>query len=169
LKGSDDDIEKELNRIGASNDHFVEVVGQKKEQLGEEEFYAVTRRLMLQTIDLLWVEHLQVMDYMRSSVNLRAYGQRDPLVEYKKEGLQLFRELQESVDDHVARLVEGIGAGAFKVSQDELKRVQQSARQASEQSSGEVVQKTVVNKEKVGRNDPCPCGSGKKYKKCHGA
>jgi preprotein translocase subunit SecA len=66
-----------------------------------EHFYPAVRRTLLQTIDFLWVEHLEAMEYLRSSVNLRAYGQRDPLVEYKKEGLRLFQQLEESYMNRV--------------------------------------------------------------------
>ena len=84
--------------------------------MGEATFNDFVRRAALQIIDLLWVEHLEAMDYMRSSVNLRAYGQRDPLVEYKREGLSLFKAMQISFEEQLVSLIEGIGQGTEKLS-----------------------------------------------------
>ena len=81
--------------------------------LGDDEFYSACRRLFLQAIDMFWVEHLELMDYTRSSVNPRAYGQRDPLVEYKKKALRLFKEMEIAIREEIARLVPHLGAGMF--------------------------------------------------------
>lgn len=151
----------------------------KKEVLGEQEFFTVVRRLILQTIDTLWVEHLEVMDYLRSSVNLRAYGQRDPLVEYKKDGLSMFKEMQWVINEKILHFLPSMGQGAFVRDQERLKAVHESAKNIAEQegSQREIVnQKPVVKTadENVGRNEPCPCGAKKedgtpvKYKHCHG-
>src|SRR5581483_5777972 len=78
-----------------SSENFARAVAGKKEQLGAA-FYPAVRRFLLQTVDFLWVDHLEAMEYLRSSVNLRAYGQRDPLVEYKKEGLSLFQRMEDT-------------------------------------------------------------------------
>ncbi|MCR4323261.1 MAG: SEC-C metal-binding domain-containing protein, partial [Candidatus Azambacteria bacterium] len=140
--------------------------------LGKEVFLDGVRKLALQTMDMLWMEHLEAMDYMRGSVNLRAYGQRDPLVEYKREGLRLFRDMQESTKAHFIELLPNIGVGAFAHEEQKLKEVHENARligdvarPADNASAGTIKREG----EKVGRNDPCPCGSGKKFKKCHGA
>jgi preprotein translocase subunit SecA len=120
---------------------------------------------------MYWVEHLEVMDYTRSSVNLRAYGQRDPLVEYKKEGLRLFKEMQNVMHDQVRRMIPNIApiSNTDQVVKDsELKEVRTNADEITGgDGSGSA---SVASKKdgEVGRNDPCPCGSGKKYKKCHG-
>ena len=87
--------EDELARIAAGKEEFLTIIAKKKTELGEA-FLKMVRRFLLQTIDVLWVEHLEAMEYLRSSVNLRAYGQRDPLVEYKKEGLRLFQTMEET-------------------------------------------------------------------------
>ena len=108
------------------------------------------RQLLLQTIDLLWIEHLEAMEYMRSSVRLRAYGQRDPLIEYKNEAIQLFRQLEASIKLQFSHLAE------------------HSNVQHPMMHNAEPVKHSMFDKKKVGRNDPCPCGSGKKYKRCHG-
>ena len=130
------------------------------------------RRLMLQTIDMLWVEHLEVMDYLRSSVNLRAYGQRDPLVEYKREGLNMFKEMQWVINEKILHFIPSMGAGAFVREQQQLQAIHEQAKSITEKAGSEgegQVQKPIVNQgEKLGRNDLCSCGSGKKYKKCCG-
>ena len=82
-----------------------EAVAQKRKELGEEIFAKALKGLCLQTFDMFWVEHLEMMDYLRSSVNLRAYGQRDPLVEYKKEGLRLFKEMEESIENNILGII----------------------------------------------------------------
>lgn len=88
-------------------------IANKIAEFGKEHFYKVVRQILLQTIDTFWVEHLEVMDYMRGSVNLRAYGQRDPLVEYKREGLRLFREMQAAVNNQVLNLIPHIAVGGM--------------------------------------------------------
>jgi preprotein translocase subunit SecA len=105
LVGDKTAVQAQLNEIIQAHPELEASIEQKKGEFGEDNFYAATRRLMLQTIDLLWVDHLEAMDHLRSSVNLRAYGQRDPLVEYKKEGLRMFTTLQASYKEHVARVL----------------------------------------------------------------
>ena len=100
LIGDTDAIDEELARIGEGNDEFVNLIEEKKKEL-RDGFYMQARRFLLQTVDALWVDHLEQMEYLRSSVNLRAYGQRDPLVEYKKEALTLFRTMEDVYREHV--------------------------------------------------------------------
>ena len=123
---------------------------------------------MLQAIDMFWVDHLEMMDYLRGSVNLRAYGQRDPLVEYKKEGLRLFKTMQESVDAQVLNVLPHMGAGALQAEEAKLKEAQKNMKAAGAEGKSDSHPAVSTKKDKVGRNDPCPCGSGKKYKNCHG-
>ena len=107
-----------------------------------------------------------MMEYLRGSVNLRAYGQRDPLVEYKKDGLRFFRDMEVSIARKITEFVITLNLEAIS----SLKTTPIPARHASlVETGGEVEVKPVSSKPAVGRNDPCPCGSGKKYKKCHGA
>lgn len=175
LLGDKTAIEERLNELFA-DDEIRKILDEKKAILGENEFYQALRRLLLQTIDIFWVEHLEIMDYTRSSVNLRAYGQRDPLVEYKKEGLRLFREMEEAIKEEVARLAPHIGAGMFLKEEENLKEMEKNAvlvgggENKTDNNSKNVSSKTPVDEsgDKLGRNDPCHCGSGKKYKKCHG-
>ena len=131
---------------GATADELAQVEA-KKQALGEEAFYLNIKILILQTMDLFWVDHLEMMDYMRGSVNLRAYGQRDPLVEYKREGLKLFKEMEENVSAEIFRLIPLMAAAGPAV------------------VAMPIVVSPVVDND-VDRNAPCPCGSGKKYKKC---
>ena len=109
------------------------------------------------------------MDYTRSSVNLRAYGQRDPLVEYKKEGLRLFKEMQAAINGKILDLLPHIAAGVVNQETVELKEVHEQAQTIGSGDGDKAnAQASAPKKAEVGRNDPCPCGSGKKYKKCHG-
>ncbi len=136
-------------------------VENKKKELGESEFYNVVRRLLLQTIDMFWIDHLEIMEYVRSSVNLRAYGQRDPLVEYKKEGLRLFKEMEQGINDQVMSLIPNIGLGAFAAEEQKLRSVQKQAQLigGSENSTEAIrsqnptVMVSGADAEKVGRND----------------
>ena len=147
---------------------------EKIDHVKDEAFATAVRRVMLQAIDMYWIEHLEVMDYMRSSVNLRAYGQRDPLVEYKKEGLTLFKGMEEASQQEIVKIIPKIVADMYFKEPENLKEVHEQAQVIG--GGGDTPSPTSPTKafsrdeqgEKVGRNDPCPCGSGKKYKQCHG-
>jgi len=121
---------------------------EKIKELGEN-FDQAAKFISLRTLDMLWLEHLENMEYLRDSVRLRAYGQQDPLVEYKNEGHKMFRKLLETLESTVANTI-------LRVSLAPVQKAQVS-------SSPHYV---AGLRRKVGRNDPCPCGSGKKYKKC---
>ena len=177
LLGSVDEVEKELNEIVGVN----EVVSKKIAEFGRDNFLNAVRIVLLQTIDMYWVEHLEVMDYTRSSVNLRAYGQRDPLIEYKREGLRLFKEMNTAIHDQFVRILPNIipvnGAnitGASGIKDAEFKEIKENAQiigagdGSSKSGNANNSGAGVKGAPEVGRNDPCPCGSGKKYKKCHG-
>lgn len=125
------------------------------------QFVEVFRRIILQTIDLFWVDHLEMMEYLRGSVNLRAYGQRDPLVEYKKDGLRFFRDMEASASRQVAEFVLALDPNI-------LTAVRPTALEIEAKAVSDTSRSVSSAKSEVGRNDPCPCGSGKKYKKCHG-
>ena len=167
LIGKKEDLEAEFAEICAfATEEEKAVIDAKRVELGDEEFFAVLRRLILQSIDLFWVDHLEMMDYLRGSVNLRAYGQRDPLIEYKKESLQLFKDLQSSITDQVIKLIPHVVSNAFKQEEDRMKKVVEQAEIVTSENKGDATPKQIVNGDKVGRNDMCPCGSGKKWKKC---
>jgi preprotein translocase subunit SecA len=124
----------------------------------------LVRRAILQTFDTFWVDHLETMEYLRASVNLRAYGQRDPLVEYKKEGLRHFKQMEAAIVEQIKGFVKALDLNATPM-------VAQPAKIEKEAQALADVRATPVDPEHkdIGRNDPCWCGSGKKYKKCHGA
>jgi preprotein translocase subunit SecA len=164
LKNPDHQYTEEFSTLLNNLDKAKE---EKIKALGEEEFYNVIRRIILQTTDMLWVEHLEVMDYLRSTVNLRAYGQRDPLVEYKKEGLRLFKEMQEVINEKVISLIPNIGEGAFIREKRNLQAIHKQAKSISGSNGDDSVPAIpITNSDKIGRNDLCSCGSGKKSKKC---
>jgi len=116
------------------------------------DFWNIARLSSLSFIDQLWKNHLSEMDYLRSGIGLRAMGQRDPLVEYQKEGYDLFEELIYNVKLSVVRLLLNFDSSAIK----EQKKPKPNNLEKQK------------NNKKIGRNDPCDCGSGLKYKKCHG-
>jgi preprotein translocase subunit SecA len=174
LLGDKNKVQEKLAEVTITDENVQKIVADKIQIMGEEEFYRIAKILLLQSIDMFWVDHLEIMDYTRSSVNLRAYGQRDPLVEYKKEGLRLFKEMNEAVNEQILKILPNIGAGAYARQEQELKDTQKHmilAGGGALDKKGDKENTIVVGKkdEKVGRNDPCPCGSGKKYKKCCGA
>jgi len=159
----------------------------KESELSEEGVNRVAKAIYLRTTDMMWMNHLDEMEYMRQGIGLRGYGQRDPLIEYKKEAFHLFSGLMEGVRSAVLsaifRLEQAPASMAGNVSMTSklLQNAQFSgpagqmkqfgAFDANQsQGGGEKVsqQKPLHAEDKVGRNDPCPCGSGKKYKKCHG-
>ncbi|MBU6447665.1 SEC-C domain-containing protein, partial [Patescibacteria group bacterium] len=120
----------------------------------------IQRVVALQSLDNLWIEHLDTMEHLRDSVGLRGYGQRDPLVEYKREGFELFKGLLGAIDHNIASTI-------FKVSvmqQQPVSELQKLAESSPELQGGEQQQSPEFAG--IGRNDPCPCGSGKKWKKC---
>jgi preprotein translocase subunit SecA len=160
------ELEPLLEDIKEGREGFEKILEEKRSKLGDDAFFETLRRIALYTNDALWMEHLEAMDYLRSSVNLRAYGQREPIVEYKKEGLQMFKEMEETFKDQVASLVISINTEGIRIEPEN-----NVSRQTLVTSHSEPTQSTANSDQKneVGRNDPCPCGSGKKYKKCHGA
>ncbi len=167
LDGGIEAVKEKLAEI-TQDENSQKIIAEKTAALGEEEFYRIARIIMLQAIDMFWVDHLEMMDYLRGSVNLRAYGQRDPLVEYKKEGLGLFKEMQEAINAQVLSLLPHIGAGAFQAEEEKLKEIQKGMKLAGAEGKEDNSTVSVKGKDEVGRNDLCPCGSGKKYKKCCG-
>ncbi|HVS79891.1 MAG TPA: preprotein translocase subunit SecA [Candidatus Paceibacterota bacterium] len=139
----------------------------KRRQLGEDLFLEAMRAVILQTIDMYWIDHLETMDYLRNSVNLRAYGQRDPLVEYKREGLRLFKEMQDAIRDQTWAVIPNIGGPVPTEEEKPLQATHESVLSVDQSAnSAPSVAAKDESGEKVGRNDLCPCNSGKKYKNC---
>lgn len=150
------EIEEIIKKGGESIEKVIE---EKKEMLGEDEWLKTIKRILLQTIDTYWVDHLETMDYTRASVNLRAYGQRDPLIEYKREGLNLFRSMQEAIYDQIIHLLPNIGEGAFKKEEERLRETVKKAKlisgrsDSSDDSSSGPKGGAKKGEEKIGRND----------------
>ncbi len=147
----------------------------QEEQNGPEQMRQLERMILLQMVDTLWKEHLLNMDHLKEGIGLRGYGQKNPLDEYKKEGFNLFMTMIETVKQQTVSTL-------FRVQimqDDELEKLEEERRQERERelqmarrASGDKAdaeRKPVKrSEEKIGRNAPCPCGSGKKYKKCCG-
>ncbi|MBM3495312.1 MAG: preprotein translocase subunit SecA, partial [Armatimonadetes bacterium] len=120
------------------------------------------RHIALQVINQKWMEHLANMDYLREGINLRGYGQQDPLVVYNKEAFQMFEDMQQAIQDEIARYM-------FHVQYVQERQQPRRHYQVFDEGDGsDGGSRTAVAKaRKLGRNDPCHCGSGKKYKHCH--
>lgn len=143
------------------------VYDEKEASIGAEEFQRLEEYVMLQTVDHLWKDHLFSMDHLKEGIGLRGYAQVQPLIVYKKEGFEMFQDLIARIQEDILRMLFFIRL-AEPESLDEIKRPRQQMTLSHGES--ETKKKPQKRKEKkVGRNDPCPCGSGKKYKKCCGA
>ena len=140
-----------VKKAGYSEEDYIN----KEKEIGEENMREVERFVCLKTLDTLWIEHLEDMEYLRDAVKLRAYGQKDPLVEYKREAHQMFKKLLETIDFNIAKF---IFQAQLKPQNEKINLIKNSSQNTDFNSK----------EKKVGRNDPCPCGSGKKYKKCCG-
>ncbi|HEX5695952.1 MAG TPA: SEC-C metal-binding domain-containing protein, partial [Acidimicrobiia bacterium] len=136
----------------------LDAYARREEELGSEVLRQVERSVMLSVIDNKWREHLSDMDYLRAGIGLRAMGQRDPLSEYQREAYDMFTELVETVKRDAVRYL-------FRV---ELAKPKTEPQRVAANPTSSGPKKPAVS-DKIGRNDACPCGSGKKYKRCHGA
>ncbi len=180
----------EFRRLGKDGvasrayDAAVEFYNRKEKELGVEIMSRLERMATLQVIDEKWKEHLREMDDLKEGINLRAYGQKDPLVEYKREAFDMFVVMLGTINKEVLQIVfRAFPAVAEEIPQrrtarmprrDQMQLQHDSAAGLGMQANrepaaqGQIKHKPVRVAEKVGRNDPCPCGSGKKYKNCHG-
>ncbi|ADL08445.1 preprotein translocase subunit SecA [Thermosediminibacter oceani] len=142
-------------------DRALEAYERKEAEIGDETMRELEKVIMLKVVDQKWMDHIDAMDQLREGIGLRAYGQRDPLVEYKIEGYEMFQEMIKSIQEDTLRYL-------FRVQLKTAPQRREVARNLS-YSHGDGEKPQPVRKgAKVGRNDPCPCGSGKKYKKCCG-
>ncbi|MEG1348321.1 MAG: preprotein translocase subunit SecA, partial [Hafnia sp.] len=155
----------------------VEVYQRKEEVVGVEMMRNFEKGVMLQTLDSLWKEHLAAMDYLRQGIHLRGYAQKDPKQEYKRESFAMFAAMLESLKYEVISVLSKVQVRMpEEVEAMEQQRREEAERLARQQQLSHVDDETVAaqslasqtGERKVGRNDPCPCGSGKKYKQCHG-
>ncbi len=142
---------------------------EKEEEIGPEIFHDFERNILLRNVDTNWMDHLDAMDQMRQGIGLRAYGQHKPIDEYRNESYDMFNEMTYNIQYNTIRML-------FAVTIKRQEEVQQEESQQKERvdilnarhGDEEPVKKKPVSVQKVGRNDPCPCGSGKKYKHCCG-
>ncbi|MGB9891302.1 preprotein translocase subunit SecA [Thermodesulfovibrio yellowstonii] len=138
-----------------------EAYEKKEQKIGQELMRDVEKMIFLHVIDTKWKDHLLGIDHIKEGIGLRGYAQRDPLVEYKKEAFELFEEMSRNIiSDILTRL--------FKIQIKEESQVKVARAQKIQRSDGDGARRPVEKPKKIGRNDPCPCGSGKKYKKCCG-
>jgi preprotein translocase subunit SecA len=177
----------------------------KEDLIGPDIMRQTERMIMLQVVDDQWKDHLLSMDHLKEGIGLRGYGQKDPLVEYKKESFTIFQDMMDRIEDETIRILftftfeagrpnlpfEGADDSEYEeaaepeisaeerraaqaVVQDFTKKIERDKNREMQQlqfiggGSTATAEQQVIKGEKVGRNDPCPCGSGKKYKKCHG-
>lgn len=135
---------------------------EKEEDFGEEKFREIERVALLQNVDQKWMDHIDAMDQLRKGIGLRAVGQTDPVRAYAEEGFDMFQTMNESIKEDTVKMLYHVA------NPEKVKRVR-VAKEVETVNPDDGKKKPYVRKEKkVGRNDPCPCGSGKKYKNCHG-
>ena len=141
---------------------------EKESQIGGETLRHVERYIMLQTLDYLWKDHLLNMDHLREGIGLRGYAQKDPLYEYKKEGYDMFSAMMNRFKEEVCeKLFRVKPVSEVDMERLERRRLEQQ-RMVLSRGEGEERKAPIRRERKIGRNDPCFCGSGKKYKKCCG-
>jgi len=144
----------------------------KEALIGAETMRTFEKAVMLRALDHHWKEHLAVMDQLRQSVNLRGYGQKNPVQEYKRESFEMFTELLDTINIEIVKALSSVNLEQVAPKQKEILderekesvKVRLSAPPPGRSASNQHSKRSL----KVGRNDPCPCGSGKKYKHCHG-
>jgi len=151
--------------------HSKEEYAKKEQEVGEANMRQAEKVVALRVIDSLWIGHLEEMEYLRDSVRLRAYGQQDPLIEYKNEGHKMFQQLLQAIEQNIVDSLLHVQLTPQAQTPAIPQNVSYSSPADSSSTSTSAPQRKIASsaQPKVGRNDPCPCGSGKKYKKCHGA
>ena len=179
--GKDHDLHEE-SLIKKIQQHIADAYKVKEELVGVEGMRTFEKQVMLQVLDTLWKEHLQTMDNLRQGIHLRGYAQKNPKQEYKRESFELFQHLLNNIKTDVIKVLSHVQIQMPEemAEQEELRRLKLQEQQmnfehqsaaALTEEDGEIAQEAepfVREGEKVGRNSPCPCGSGKKYKQCHG-
>ncbi len=186
------DADKNLNQEVLTQrlvDHFIKLHQAKEQQLGAQNMRHLEKVIMLNTLDSAWKEHLATMDYVRQSIHLRGYAQKDPKQEYKREAFTLFTNMLENIKHEVVGLLAKmqVRAETDVAAVDESMRKETTKLQFQHDTAGSLINPEqavapempqapapheppfVREQPKIGRNDPCPCGSGRKYKQCHGS
>ncbi|MBU1019898.1 MAG: SEC-C domain-containing protein, partial [Firmicutes bacterium] len=138
-------------------------ITEKIEKFSEERFNEFLKVVVLRVVDTYWVQHIDQMSELRQGIGLQSYAQMNPLREYQEVGFAMFEELVSSIEDNATKYV------LRAVIRDNLQRVQVAKPTSTSSGKDEEIKRKPRIANKIGRNDPCPCGSGKKYKQCHGA
>jgi len=166
-EGMDVDEILKMIQSGFAKSHEV-----KEKVIGAESMRTFEKAVMLRALDHHWKEHLAVMDQLRQSVNLRGYGQKNPVQEYKRESFDMFTELLETINIEIVKALSSVNLEQVSSQQKEINEEREHADRPEPVQSKAPPPRPINQKPKrnlkVGRNDPCPCGSGKKYKHCHG-
>ncbi len=155
--------QEELSKI--IFEHVKELYNQRETSIGHEITREIERHIILQTVDTRWKEHLLSMDHLKEGIGLRGYAQQDPLRIYKKEGFDMFHDLMERIKEEVLEILFKIQISTSS-QVDEMKKKEQEELTFSHSDGSSIKQPVKRSSKKIKRNDPCPCGSGKKYKKC---
>ena len=159
---SRDELEETLRKTAH------EAYAAREQLFGEENMRELEKVVMLRVVDNHWMEHLDRMDMLREGINLRAYGQRNPLVEYKIEALDMFEAMEAAIQTDIAKLMYRVSIVTQEQQQLQDRLQTAHASHGDESDAAEAKKKPARNKNDIGRNEPCPCGSGKKYKNCCG-
>lgn len=162
---------------GKDHEDIFEVVWAKIEKVLEsqrskigEQFNEFERMILLRSIDAHWTDHIDTMDQLRQGIHLRSYGQQNPLRDYQNEGHQLFDDMMTAIEEDVSKyILKSVITVEDDVEREKTKDLGKAEHVNAEDGKEKVKPQPYVKGEEVGRNDPCPCGSGKKYKNCHGA
>ncbi|MBL4608723.1 MAG: SEC-C domain-containing protein, partial [Pseudomonadales bacterium] len=181
------DEDDQLNEPGLRDkilEGLIQIYTGKEEKIGDEVFRQLEKQVMLEVLDRHWKEHLANMDHLRQGIHLRGYAQKNPKQEYKREAFELFQDMLTSVRHEVIRILSSVELRSEEeVAALEQQRLTQAAEQKmdfthddaesvvpaqQDAQADDAAQPLVRDERKVGRNEPCPCGSGKKYKQCHG-
>ena len=142
---------------------------EKEAEIGEAIFHDFERNILLRNVDINWMNHLDAMDQMRQGIGLRAYGQHKPIDEYRNESYDMFNEMTYNIQFDTIRMLFAVTIRRQEeVQQQEEKQEERTDILNARHGNEEPQKKKPVTVQKVGRNDPCPCGSGKKYKHCCG-
>lgn len=139
---------------------------EKKEELGNERLQEFSKVVILRTVDRKWMDHIDAMDHLRQGIHLRAYGQNNPLREYQMEGFAMFEEMVAEIQEEIVKyIMKSVVSEEEEIEREEV-AINATATSGAQSETQEVKKQPVRRSDKIGRNQPCPCGSGKKYKNC---
>lgn len=157
---------KQSEIIGALTDRAFKIYADKETLFGADIFREVERAILLESVDRAWMEHIDAMDDLKGSIGLQAYAQRDPVNEYRIQGAEMFDNMVEEIKENTVRKILSVVPRAQTVERVQIAKPLDTGEDGTTEPKRKTVIRTAA---KVGRNDPCPCGSGKKYKNCCGA